>query len=80
MGPTLRVSDQIHAEKYRSEGETFRSAMNRIADGMKDSQAHFYALRDILLDMRFLPAGRIQSAVGSATPSSLRKRRNLSTQ
>jgi ribonucleoside-diphosphate reductase alpha chain len=66
MGPTLRVSDQIHAEKYRSEGETFRGAMNRIADGMKDSQTHFYALRDILLDMRFLPAGRIQSAVGSA--------------
>jgi ribonucleoside-diphosphate reductase alpha chain len=66
MGPTLRVSDQIHAEKYRSECETFRGAMNRIADGMKDSQQHFHALRDILLDMRFLPGGRIQSAVGGA--------------
>lgn len=66
MGPTLPVSDQIHADKYRSEGETFRGAMNRISDGMKDSPQHFYALRDMLLDMRFLPAGRIQSAVGSA--------------
>lgn len=65
MGPTLAVSDQVHSDKYRGEAESFRAAANRIADGMKDSPEHFYALRDILLDMRFLPAGRIQSAVGS---------------
>lgn len=65
MGPTLAVSEQVHADKYRSDNETFRAAATRIADGMKDSQDHFYALRDILLDMRFLPAGRVQAAVGS---------------
>lgn len=65
MGPTLAVSDQVHQDKYRGEGESFRAAVNRIADGMKDSEAHFYALRDILMDMRFLPAGRVQAAVGS---------------
>jgi ribonucleoside-diphosphate reductase alpha chain len=65
MGPTLAVSDQVHQEKYRGDGESFRTAVNRMADGMKDSPEHFYALRDALMDMRFLPAGRVQSAVGS---------------
>jgi ribonucleoside-diphosphate reductase alpha chain len=64
-GPTLTVSDLIHSEKYRGPNEDFRAAINRIADGMKDSPEHFHALRDILLDMRFLPAGRVQAAVGS---------------
>ena len=65
MGPTLAVSDQMHAEKYRAAGETFRAAATRVADGMKSSSRHFHALRDAFLDMRILPAGRVQSAVGS---------------
>jgi ribonucleoside-diphosphate reductase alpha chain len=65
MGPTLAISDQVHHDKYRGETETFRAAVNRMADGMKDSPEHFYAIREILMDMRFLPAGRIQAAVGS---------------
>lgn len=39
--------------------------MNRVAAGLKDDDAHFHSLRDVLLDMRFMPAGRIQSAIGS---------------
>jgi len=65
MGPTLAVSDQMHQLKYRGEGENYRAAVNRMADAMKGSSKHFYAMRDILGDMRFLPAGRIQSAVGA---------------
>lgn len=64
-GPQLPFSDELHAGKYRSEGEGFREAMNRVANGLKDDDAHFHALRDVLLDMRFMPAGRIQSAIGS---------------
>jgi len=51
--------------KYRSEGEDFKAAMTRIAQALKDSDEHFYAFRDALLDMRFLPAGRVQSSMGS---------------
>lgn len=65
QGPQLPFSDELHAGKYRSEGESFREAMNRVAAGLKDDDLHFHSLRDVLLDMRFMPAGRIQSAVGS---------------
>lgn len=65
VGPSLPFSNELHAGKYRQEGESFREAMNRVANGLKDDDAHFHTLRDVLLDMRFMPAGRIQSAIGS---------------
>lgn len=65
QGPTVPFSQEIHAEKYRGEGEGFREAMNRIASALQDNDEHFHAFRDILLDMRFMPAGRVQSAMGS---------------
>lgn len=65
MGPKLAFSDELHATKYRGPGEDFREAMNRVASALSDNDAHFHAFRDILLDMRFLPAGRIQAAMGS---------------
>lgn len=64
-GPTLRVSDEIHAMKYRAKGESFREAMIRVADTLKDNEEHYLKFKDILLNMRFLPAGRVQSAIGS---------------
>lgn len=65
MGPQQPHSDQVHAEKYRGEGESFREAMGRIASGLSDNDAHFQQFRDILLNMRFMPAGRVQAAIGS---------------
>lgn len=65
MGPRLPHSDQVHSEKYRQPGETFREAMNRVASAITDDSAHYKQFRDILLEMRFMPAGRIQAAVGS---------------
>ena len=65
VGPTLPISEEIHAAKHRGLGENFREAMNRIASPLSSSSAHFYQLRDILMDQRFLPAGRVQAAVGS---------------
>lgn len=64
-GPQLAFADKLHAQKYRGEGESFREAMNRVAFAMKDNDDHFRKFRDILLSMRFMPAGRIQSAMGS---------------
>ena len=64
-GPTLPISDEIHAMKYRSKGETFKEAMSRVADALKDNEEHFIHFRHILYNMRFLPAGRVQSAMGA---------------
>ena len=63
-GPTLPISEEIHSMKYRSHGETFREAMTRVAEALKDNEAHFMNLRSILYNQRFLPAGRVQSAMG----------------
>jgi len=64
-GPTLPFSEELHAEKYRGKGETFKEATNRIAGTLEDSEGHFRAFRDALLNMRFMPGGRIQNAIGS---------------
>ena len=66
MEPTLPVSKETHASKYRSHGETFKECCNRIANELKDDDEHYHKFRDILLDMRFLPAGRVQAAMGSS--------------
>lgn len=64
-GPSLEISKEIHSMKYRGKGETFKEAVIRQADALKDSEEHFSKFKDILLDMRFLPAGRVQAAMGS---------------
>lgn len=64
-GPTLPASEEIHKSKYRGESESFREAVSRQAQALTDSPEEFHAFRDILLPMRFLPAGRVQSDIGS---------------
>ena len=57
--------------KYRTEGESYTEAMTRVADALKDDEEHFAQMRDVLYNMRFLPAGRVQAAMGaprSVTP------------
>ena len=65
IGPQVPFSQEMHAAKYRGSGESFRDAMNRIAAGLKDNDEHYADFRETLLGMRFLPAGRIQSSLGS---------------
>ncbi|MEM1945037.1 MAG: adenosylcobalamin-dependent ribonucleoside-diphosphate reductase [Nitrososphaerota archaeon] len=64
-GPTLSISQEIHALKYRSKGESFKEAMTRVADALKDNDEHYREFREILLNQRFLPAGRVQAAMGA---------------
>ena len=64
-GPTQPISEEIHSMKYRSKGESFREAMTRVAEALKDDEEHFSKFRDILYNQRFLPAGRVQSAMGA---------------
>lgn len=64
-GPSLRISEEMHSMKYRSEGESFSEGCARFAHTLADNQEHFRAIYNILLDMRFLGGGRTQAAVGS---------------
>lgn len=64
-GPSTAFSQDLHATKYRLEGETYEQAMKRVAHGLADNDFHEHAFYDIISDMRFLAGGRIQSAIGS---------------
>lgn len=65
-GPQTQFAEDIHKQKYRGEGESFREAMNRVASALSDNDKHFKSFREILLHQRFMPAGRIQAAIGSS--------------
>ena len=66
MGPQTRVGDYFHAMKYRADGEDFREGNNRVAAALKDSDEHYEVFRKITGAQRFMAAGRVQSAMGSA--------------
>lgn len=65
MGPTLPFCDELHAQKYRQPDETFEDAMSRVATALADGPQHSLSFLEILLNMRFMPAGRVQSAMGA---------------
>jgi len=64
-GPSMPISEEIDQMKYRLEGESFDGKIKRIARALSDGIEHQYELEDILGNMRFLPAGRVQNAMGS---------------
>lgn len=65
MGPTLLISEEIDKMKYRGDGEDFAGKIYRISSTLADNDNHRVALKDILGNMRFLPAGRVQTDIGS---------------
>ena len=64
-GPSMPISQEIDEMKYRQEGETFHDKVVRIAGALMDTNEHRLELEDILGNLRFLPAGRVQNAMGS---------------
>jgi ribonucleoside-diphosphate reductase alpha chain len=64
-GPTLPVSIETYEAKYCEDGENFEKAITRVAKALRDDTPHYRAFREITMDMRFMPAGRIQSAMGA---------------
>lgn len=64
-GPSLPISREIHASKYRMDGETFFDAMNRQSSTLADNAEHRKAYSDIILNQRYMAAGRVQAAIGS---------------
>ena len=65
IGPTLPISREIHAMKYRAEGESFDEACARFAHTLADDSQHFRSMYNILKEMRFLGGGRTQAAIGA---------------
>lgn len=65
VGPLVKPCDDLHAMKYRLKNESFEEAINRQAGVMSDDEEHRRAYKEITMDMRFLAAGRVQSAMGS---------------
>jgi ribonucleoside-diphosphate reductase alpha chain len=64
-GPTLPISEEIHSSKYRGPGESFEQMCDRVSATLADNEEHRKNLKEILMDMRFLPAGRVQAAIGA---------------
>lgn len=64
-GPINPVSVYEQSIKYLGEGEDHKAMCNRIADTLADNEPHRRDIFMSLLHMNFLPAGRVQRAVGS---------------
>jgi ribonucleoside-diphosphate reductase alpha chain len=64
-GPSMPLSQEIDKMKYRQSDESFDDKIRRIASTLADGTDHQLELEEILGEMRFLPAGRVQSAIGS---------------
>ena len=65
LGPETSISKEIDMMKYRQKDESFDEKIKRISRALSDNDEHRYELEDILGNMRFLPAGRVQAAIGS---------------
>ena len=65
-GMKTPLAKEIDTVKYRQTGEDFYGKIVRIAGALKDSPDHFESFKDTLRHMRFLPAGRVQNAMGAA--------------
>ena len=63
-GPKNQACLEIGGNKHRLPGETFVEAKEREARWLADDDKHYKQYLDILLNQRFLAAGRIQSGAG----------------
>lgn len=65
-GPSHPVSIDQHVQKYRiGPDEQFQDMCWRIADTLADNEAHRRDIYLTLLHQNFMPAGRVQRAVGA---------------
>ena len=65
VGPKTPLSQEIDMMKYRQKEESFHDKIMRMAGALSDDKDHELELEDIFGEMRFLPAGRVQTAIGS---------------
>lgn len=65
IGPREPASEALHGMKYRQKGETFKQAIWRISRACSDYPDMEAELYRMMAYMRWLPAGRIQNAMGA---------------
>lgn len=65
IGPTLPISKWVYDTKYLK-NESFKDGMVRVANALKEDDEHFLSFREVLYDQRFLPGGRVMSAMGAS--------------
>ena len=66
MSDELAYYDQLHSEKYRDTGQTKDEHARQMANNMATDRQHRLTLTEIFLTNRFLPAGRVQAAMGAS--------------
>ena len=59
----MPLSQEIDKMKYRQTDESFDEKVKRISHALCDDKDHRLELDDILGELRFLPAGRVQNAM-----------------
>lgn len=64
-GPKTPLALQLDEQKYQDPNEGFEGKVHRIAASLADDERHRRALKRIIGNQYFLPAGRVQAAVGS---------------
>ena len=57
--------DRLHAEKYRDENQDRKDHCANLAHNLASNKSHEELLFDALINNRFIPAGRIQAALGA---------------
>lgn len=57
--------DQLHQEKYRDSGQTFLEHCEHTATKLASDPIHKVQIKNALMSRRFLPAGRVQAALGA---------------
>lgn len=65
-GPQTAFGQYVFKMKYAQPNETPRDVYNRVANALKTGPAHYHAFREIIGNMRFLPAGRNLTSLGTS--------------
>lgn len=65
-GPRTPAAQAVFQFKYAQKGESWRDVSNRVSSVLSDSDTHYRTVRQILLDGRFSPAGRILTGLGTS--------------
>lgn len=64
-GQELRYFDQLHQEKYRDSNQPKAHHTEILANNLASDSTHYLKIYDALRFNRFLPAGRVQAALGA---------------
>lgn len=65
VGPLTPAGQATLAFKYAQPGEGWREVSNRVASALCEDMDEFHAFRNMMLDMRFIPGGRVLAGAGT---------------